>query len=787
MPPRRAREADRRRCAKACGSCKRRKERCDGLQPCQRCTTRGVGDQCSFVLLPSHSLRYQDIPAERNDPDPVSKTPDRDPPLNNGPDPGALSSVEIPDHAHPHAYGRPWALLGEVDVEDMYGDEESCGSGGGGSSSGSATIPELSGLVPDGHGKFVFIGDAANLSFLQIIRRIVRESVRPCVFTEDPLQHVMVEATPPSTSNWVTDILDDTPTKPPLEEAQYLLRWYVRATSCVLNLFKERELDQSLSQWLEGESGTPSHEAQTAIFFLIFAIGAQTCPDDRENTAERYFNYGRFLTTSVVMEDISIPTIQCNILITMYLLGASRRNAAFMYLGSAVRAAYALGIQRYDINKSFDRPNYLSRERIWKVLRVLDLFMSASLGRAPSTHETRDTTADDDYSASNDLCAIFEEILTHIYSRRIISARLLNKISQHHREWSSKFASGLNTDDIKPSKFIKTAEDQNIPNIGLCHLKGAYYWTIMLLTRPFLVELATKHVCERTRKATGRLDNPSPSLESKQVLAVSCVDSAIRAVDLLSIVQHGGQVPKCLPFVVNTLFVASLVLGLAHFSDLDLLFPLDRSLCTARRLLDRFSAYDAVARRSARIVEDLQMACRIHGEDRTRQKMERQSLLVQNLFGAVHDRSRLQTPADTREMAPEEGRNSQRERDSASLSEDRALSQSEQGHPTWNFGYDTHLAVSNFDSEVLNMLSDPSTVEGISTPSHEALTFGSFGNTMSLLPFVDASTLGPNGSLSANGDFSGLQVGQANRNSHRHSDWTLGTSPSGDYVCQQLN
>ncbi|KAJ4172965.1 hypothetical protein NW754_003171 [Fusarium falciforme] len=598
MPPRRVRGADRRRCAKACGSCKRRKERCDGLQPCGRCTTRGVSDQCSFVLLPPHSLRFQDIPAERNDPDPISKTPGRDPSSNNGPAPGALSSIDIPDPAYPHADSRPWALLDEVDVEHMDEDKERSGSGSGGGSSASAAIPELSGLVPDDHGKFVFIGDVANLSFLQVIRRIVRDSVRPCVFTEDPLQHAMVEATPPSTSNWLVDILDDTPARPRLEEAQYLLRWYFRAMSCVLNLFEELELDQSLSRWLEREPGTPSHEAQTAIFFLIFAIGAQTCPDDRESAAERCFNYGRFLTASIVMEDISIPTIQCNILITMYLLGASRRNAAFMYLGSAVRAAYALGIQRYDINKSFDRLEYLSRERLWKALRVLDLFMSASLSRTPSTHETRDTATDDDYSASNDLCAIFEDILTHIYPRRMISAGLLNKISQHRRDWSNKFASGLNTDDIQPSKFIKTAEGQNAPNIGLCHLKGAYYWTIMLLTRPFLVEIASRHAYERTRKAAGRPDNSSPSLESKQVLAVSCVYSAIRAVDLLSVVQTGGQVPKRLPFVVNSLFVASLVLGLAHFSDLDLVLPLGKSLCAARRLLGRFSAYDAVARRA---------------------------------------------------------------------------------------------------------------------------------------------------------------------------------------------
>lgn len=745
-----------------------------------------MSDQCSFVLLQPHSLRPQVTKADRNDPDLVSKAPGRDTLSNSDPAPGALSSIDMPGPAHPHADIRLWTLLDEVAPADMDEDKESCASGSGGGSSASATIPELSGLVPDGHGKFVFIGDASNLSFLQVIRRIVSDSVRPCAFTEDPLQNAMVEALPPSTSNWIVDILDNTPTRPRLEEARYLLHWYSRATSCVLNLFGELELDQSLSRWLDREPGMSSHEAQTAIFFLIFAIGAQTCPDDRENAAERYFNYGRFLATSVVMEDISIPAIQCNILVTMYLLGASRRNAAFIYLGSAVRAAYALGVQRYDINKSFDRPEYLSRERLWKVLRVLDLFMSASLGRPPSTMETRDTAMDDDYSASNDLCAIFEEILTY-YSKRTISTGLLNKISQHHRDWSNKFASGLNTDDIQPSKFIMTTEGQCAPNIGLCHLKGAYYWTIMLLTRPFLVEIASRNACKSTRKATGRPDNSGPSLESKQVLAVSCVDSAIRAVDLLSVVQTGGQVPKRLPFVVNSLFVASLVLGLAQFSGLELVLPLDKSLCTARSLLDSFSAYDSVARRAVSIVEDLQMACRIHNEDKTRQKMEQQSLLVKNLFGAVHDRSRLQTPAGTRETSPEDGRHNQLERDSASLSGSDALPQLEQEHSAWHFDCATHLEVSSLESEALNMLSNSSTVEGISMPTHQDITFESIGNTMSVFPIVDRSNLDANKSVAADGGFSGQQVGRADRNSHHHSNWTFGAFADSNYLCQYLD
>ena len=40
---------NRKRVLKACTSCKRRKEKCDGIQPCGRCKHRSRGRECSFL------------------------------------------------------------------------------------------------------------------------------------------------------------------------------------------------------------------------------------------------------------------------------------------------------------------------------------------------------------------------------------------------------------------------------------------------------------------------------------------------------------------------------------------------------------------------------------------------------------------------------------------------------------------------------------------------------------------------------------------------------------------
>jgi len=701
MPSRKLKDSERRRCANACYTCKRRKERCDGRQPCSRCITRGVDAECSFTPSPTTKRRARNV-----QPNYVNPTSSRDEPQDLI-SPSISSSIEV--------FDQTLSQLSSQSGHDLH--------------KAHADRPQLSTLVQDGHGKFVFIGDAANLSFLQIIRRLVRDSVGPCAFTEHALQHLMVEAKPSDSAAWFVNIMDDTPVMPEEEEARYLVSWFFRSTSCVLNLFEEGEISQSIVCWYQKCSDEPEDKASAALFFLIFAIGAQTCPENKDREAEQYFNYGRFLTASIIMDDISISAVQSNILITMYLLGASRRNAAFMYLGSAVRAAYALGIQRHDINKHFKHSEYLLRERLWKVLRVLDLFMSASLGRPPSTHETRNTGIDENYSASNDLCAIFEDILTNIYSPQKVSNTHLERISEHHRKWANKFPLGLATDSIKPSKFIDEADGKETPNIGLCHLKEAYYWTIMLLARPSLTKSASKHM-NKSAQDMSQWEPPTTATEPEQVLAFSCVDSAVRTVDLLKVMGDNREIPKRLPFVVNSLFVAALVLGTAYFNDLDHIFPLEKSMLGVRSLMARFSTHDPVAKGALQTIDNLQTACNIYVDERARRKMERQSLLVRNLFGTVHDGSRPQTP------------NPHEKANTTSLS---VFSQSEEVLNTWSF----EESIEDMDGGLMGMLPHEA-LEAFSLPTPTTIELDSFDASFPLFSTVDVCSLEVEGNMGTN-------------------------------------
>ena len=615
MPTRRVKSSERRRCAKACWSCKRRKERCDGCQPCHPCVRRKISDRCSFneqpPVLDGSSSSNNNSNSNRGGADTA------------GGEQGRRSGQPLPIRAPLQPF--PSSLPIDLIVSDNIHNHD-LGS----------ILPDdaFSQLISAGQGRIMFIGDTANFAFLYILRRLVGQSLGPCEFADDPFRHVLVEATHPSHQDWVFDKAQRPLPVPDRVEIRYLLRWYVYATNCVLNLFDEAELRDNLLRWQQIAPDKLAKHPMSPVFFLIFAIGAQTGPENRDDDAERYFNYGRLLTTRII-DQASVPNVMANVLITMYLLSASRRDAAFISLGAAVRAAVALGIHRYEINHMFTPYQFIIRERLWKILRVLDLFLSISLGRPPSTYETRDTQAETNYSASNDLCAIFETIITQAYSERSVSPEVLGRISEHHRKWAQKFSTGLAADDIRPREFLDTDHGKVIPNIGLLHLKEAYYWTIMLLTRPFLIESATVQISRSAGGSHGGYRDTAPKSPSNHILAHACVDSAIRTVDLLQSLIS-AEVPKRLPFVVNSVFIAALVLGLAQFADMDQAFPLEKSFATARNLLESFRPYDVVADRCLVAVDKLQAACNLYLDRRARLKMEKNSRRIGGLFGSVH-------------------------------------------------------------------------------------------------------------------------------------------------------
>lgn len=83
---------------------------------------------------------------------------------------------------------------------------------------------------------------------------------------------------------------------------------------------------------------------------LILAIGAQcrgTSSSDLQHASSQ-FTHGQQLSFDGMLCDPSLDMVRNFLLMAFYMLGACHRNAAFMYLGVASKAASALGLHRSD-------------------------------------------------------------------------------------------------------------------------------------------------------------------------------------------------------------------------------------------------------------------------------------------------------------------------------------------------------------------------------------------------------------------------------------------------------
>jgi hypothetical protein len=82
----------------------------------------------------------------------------------------------------------------------------------------------------------------------------------------------------------------------------------------------------------------------------MIAIGAQSSKNDPVvlRVERFFFKRAQKCAFAGMLENPSLDLIRLFVLMSFYMLGACRRNAAFMYLGVAARAAAALGLHLTD-------------------------------------------------------------------------------------------------------------------------------------------------------------------------------------------------------------------------------------------------------------------------------------------------------------------------------------------------------------------------------------------------------------------------------------------------------
>ncbi|KAI6089630.1 hypothetical protein F4821DRAFT_50330 [Hypoxylon rubiginosum] len=515
------------RVANACDICKQRKVKCDGNSPCSYCKSRG-SLSCHFSPAARRRARaHLPSPATAQSSVPSSVGPDASPDVTASPP----LSVRRPQTSDNFTHGS------DVSAEE-------------------ADVPREARLLCDARGKSIFIGDCAPLSLFQTVRQIVTARVDPNAFTPQNSRVSMLEN---STSSPLIPDMSKAPYVDPTSVEQ-LVASFISVTSGLVDLFGNARLLDDISAWVTKKDAPK--DATSAVNYLIIAIGSQSTD---EKSATEYFQYGKTLALSSLGGDLGIETVQVFALVTLYMLRACQINGSFLFFGIAARAAYSIGLHRTEVNSRFGAQVHAQRDRLWKSLRVIDLFLSISMGRPPSidgidcTVPCRASDADgqekfDLLNASVQILTITEEIVLQVYSRRKISLPLTEGISRQLRDWSSRWLSCLKRIVAEPN------QESGAEVIGACHAMSSYYYAVMLVARPFLMY----ELCRRLPDNTTTVDTPSGG---RARLANACIDAAcLMAESVLDLVNR-RVLDRRMPLIVSWLFASSLVLGVGLLGD----------------------------------------------------------------------------------------------------------------------------------------------------------------------------------------------------------------------------
>jgi hypothetical protein len=228
------------------------------------------------------------------------------------------------------------------------------------------------------------------------------------------------------------------------------------------------------------------------------------------------------------------------------------------------------------------------------------------------------------------LCHIFERILNEVYLKKTLSLDLAASISEQHRAWTKQLPQmlridGLNTDEVEVVAMAR--------HLGSSIITMAYYYSIILLTRPFLIY----RICSRPN-ANNASRKISSSIASVAAYAEACIDSAIKGIEVAYGAVFIDAMVKRQPLIINSVFISALCLGMAYLGDYDRRgWPLDRSFDNAIEILRRLGPLNPQSNRYEQICRYLKDSVAQYTRQRDEGFLQSNREHIQNIFGDLQN------------------------------------------------------------------------------------------------------------------------------------------------------
>ncbi|PIG81167.1 C6 transcription factor [Aspergillus arachidicola] len=317
----------------ACTTCRRRKVKCDGLRPvCGRCQRkRELQKTCTYIPASDHrssTVHHHQSSAAVS---PQLPTPATSAQINSG----NLDAISPPSA---HSPGNPgeFAFAVKAAVDARLG------------------LPSPKKRCP------IPLTDAPLFGLLSI-----PDSISPIA---NPAENAL----------------------PPRRHADHLVSLYWQCLDPLEPLLDQRSFWAAYQALFDGREIERNEQIFLCILNLIFALSTQlqeSTPSEQRNSASRTFflRAWHLLRPEVILWRAgSLETVQCLILMTRYLQCTPNLHQTWMALGSAVRIALSIGLDRSGRGISGSQRENDVAPDVWQQCVFMDRSLSWSLGRPSS-------------------------------------------------------------------------------------------------------------------------------------------------------------------------------------------------------------------------------------------------------------------------------------------------------------------------------------------------------------------------------------------------------------------
>ncbi|KAJ4394759.1 hypothetical protein N0V93_003979 [Gnomoniopsis smithogilvyi] len=461
---------------KACEPCRRRKVRCDGKTPCNRCEKKP--EDCTYRLRTR--IRKSGVHrAAAAKADAVGGRKDSG-------SSGGLARVPTPLPAATGPTLSPLGFSKRVPVEDAGTKSDTAYSN---VYQGVAAVHE--------HGtenSRLFYGPASQFAFLQQVHRSIISSAPQGQADKEVqeggagldlfLQRSFFFGTASRIDT--TNLLRPASSLFPevcIEQARIFLHNFDVWTSRMLPFFTRDELDKMLENLYSKDEHVQNRPSQTkALTLAVLALGALATP--QTDIGEMLLAKAKY--EAVIFDDtVSLQMIQFSLLLADYHTSMGRPNLVYLSLGTACRKAFALGLHREAAN-CLTRPEHVQKYRatLWS-LYSLESWYAMTVGRETSLKMSDISTPlpeDKPFLVSiSRLAHITEKLRTTIYTQRYDSLRKLYQAAEGIHAQLREFAAAHG---IGSAHEADNACSEDPTTLMLYNM---FYHTLLLVYRPFLV------------------------------------------------------------------------------------------------------------------------------------------------------------------------------------------------------------------------------------------------------------------------------------------------------------